>query len=1071
MKFLKFAFFSFALILLLTGLFASPGSNQTRPFTSLDNPTTEQELGNKVESISELSENFNHAVEQSVQEYQQRLKMQKEIEKHLTPANLVPKFFQQWERMSGQEKSRLLEKPNALRKTSAHTGSIRGKVTVAGEVPSFGIWIIAFDQHGYFAGADSVSDTTGEYEITSLRADSFYVVTRSSAYVDEIYDDVKAPLGIMNSWRMATKVGVSEGAVGNINFDLQEGAIISGNILKPDGTILDEEKVVQITITQAQSQRPLLTVSRRVTDGTYQISVPAIGHFKIAVKVEGYQKTWAYNKTSWHDASTFKIYTLDSVLSIDFTLVEKEAVPAGSIAGTVSPGIIAIAAAFNASDTTFAGFAFGFGFLQVSYEIENLPPGDYLVYGDDMFSTLIDADNHQGEFYDGNSGSYSVKGAKAVTVQDGHTTEDINFALDPGGAITGKITDANNSPLDSLLLIAVNKDVLHSGDEPLLSTLDIIPTHTKTDGTFKIPGLATGNYILRTVSDYKVQIDLTDLSNPLLPGKHKGKVVDEYYNDVPNVLRILDATPIPVTAPETVSNVNFQLGAAHFINGKVTDAQSGDPMNQVLIVAMEDTSAFPFIPVSIPDTTGVYKLGPLPEGQYKVLAVVDIRKNQTHLSEFYNGKRRFALADGVTLSTMFLNGIDFTLDRGAVVQGFIDLLPGESIFPAGTDTLSGFPVVLYDANTGEQASYNYVQFSGGFRVHGILPGDYKVMALPFQYGYAAAYAGGGSTFSQAGQTITVDYGDVQKINIELEKAGGTITGTVKDKDTNVPLAGVGVAAYDTSGHMTGVTLTGWNPMSGLISENVGEFTISGLHDGSYYVRTMAITSLLRRQDEWSSLLNQFNVSDPMELLTGSFGSIDLSLDLYTDYWYEDAPAPMNIDPEDLAWKASRFGLMHEEETSLLPVYLPIPFYDIVPDTAQLVTIENGKASTTLEFALPEGIAVEDTSSEEDSVISAIALENVLPREVALRQNYPNPFNPATTIDFALPQSAKVKLTVYDATGRQVAVLRNAKLPAGHHSVRWNGRSAAGQQVAAGIYFARLIVEDSTIRTIKMLMIK
>ncbi len=1066
---LKIIIFSVALILPLTSIFASSGPRQTAPFISLDNSTTDQELGDKVEAISEFSGDFNKAVRQSVQNYQQRLRMQKEIDKHLTPANLTPMFFQKWERMTVEQKNSLIKKSNALRKTKAGAGSIKGRVTVGGEVPNYGIWMIAFDQHGYFAGADSVSDT-GEYEIAPLKADSFYVVTRSSAYVDEIYDDIKAPLGMMDSWRRASKVAVSESPVENINFDLQEGAIISGNILKPDGTILDEEKVAKITITHALSQKPLLTVTRRITDGTYQIVVPGIGHFKIGIKVDGYRETWAYNKTSWHEASTFKIYTLDSVLSIDFTLVEAEAVPAGSISGNISPGIIAFAAAFNTSDTSFAGLGLGFGFLQVKYEIENLPPGDYLVYGDDMFSTLIGANNYQGEFYDGNSGSHSVKGAKPVTVHDGQTTGDINFTLDPGGVITGKITDANNSPLDSLLLIAVNKDVINSGDEPILSTLDIIPTHTKTDGTFELTGLATGNYILRTVSDFKVQIDLADLGNPLKPGKHKGKVVDEYYNNVPNLLRIMDATPVPVTAPETVSDMNIQLGAPHFINGTVTDAQSGDPINQVLIVAMEDTSAFPFIPVSIPDTSGTYQLGPLPEGQYKVLAIVDIRKNQTHLSEFYDGKRRFAQADIVTLSTMFLNGIDFTLDRGAVFQGFVDLLSGEGMFPAGADSLYGFPVVLFDAHTGEQQSYNYVQFSGGFRVHGVLPGDYKVMALPYQHGYAAAYAGGGSTFSQAGQTITVDYGDFQEINIELEKAAGTITGTVKNKDTDVPLAGVGVAAYDTSGHMTGVTLSGWDAVSGDISENVGEFTISGLHDGSYYVRTMAITSLLTRQDEFLSLLDQFNFSDPMRLLTGSFGSMDLSLNLYTDYWYEDVLAPWNIDLEDLAWKASRFGLMHDEETSLLPVYLPIPFYNKVPEGAQTITIENGEASTELEFALPEGIAVEDTSSD-DSVTTAVALGDALPREVSLKQNYPNPFNPATTIDFGLPQSAKVKLTVYDATGREVAVLRNASLPAGHHTVHWNGTSAAGQQVAAGIYFARLIVEDQAIRTIKMLMIK
>ena len=89
----------------------------------------------------------------------------------------------------------------------------------------------------------------------------------------------------------------------------------------------------------------------------------------------------------------------------------------------------------------------------------------------------------------------------------------------------------------------------------------------------------------------------------------------------------------------------------------------------------------------------------------------------------------------------------------------------------------------------------------------------------------------------------------------------------------------------------------------------------------------------------------------------------------------------------------------------------------------------------------------------------------LPTEIELGQNYPNPFNPATTITFALPNSAKVELTVFDMLGRKVADLANEVFAAGHHQVSFN---ALG--LPSGTYVYRLKAGDQVV-TKRMTLLK
>lgn len=92
-------------------------------------------------------------------------------------------------------------------------------------------------------------------------------------------------------------------------------------------------------------------------------------------------------------------------------------------------------------------------------------------------------------------------------------------------------------------------------------------------------------------------------------------------------------------------------------------------------------------------------------------------------------------------------------------------------------------------------------------------------------------------------------------------------------------------------------------------------------------------------------------------------------------------------------------------------------------------------------------------------------ETGMPMEYQLSQNYPNPFNPTTTIKFSIPEHGEVRLTVYDALGKEVETLINETMSAGTYSATWNAANSA-----SGIYFYK-IEANNFVSVKKMILVK
>ncbi len=95
------------------------------------------------------------------------------------------------------------------------------------------------------------------------------------------------------------------------------------------------------------------------------------------------------------------------------------------------------------------------------------------------------------------------------------------------------------------------------------------------------------------------------------------------------------------------------------------------------------------------------------------------------------------------------------------------------------------------------------------------------------------------------------------------------------------------------------------------------------------------------------------------------------------------------------------------------------------------------------------------------------ISSEVPDKYILHQNYPNPFNPTTKINFDLPKNnGFVSLKVYNVLGQLVSDLVNKQLQSGTYEYEFDAAS-----LNSGIYFYSLQVDDETVGTKKMVVVK
>ena len=160
--------------------------------------------------------------------------------------------------------------------------------------------------------------------------------------------------------------------------------------------------------------------------------------------------------------------------------------------------------------------------------------------------------------------------------------------------------------------------------------------------------------------------------------------------------------------------------------------------------------------------------------------------------------------------------------------------------------------------------------------------------------------------------------------------------------------------------------------------------------------------------------------------------------------------------------------------------------DLIAANSFVAKIAEDVNASSYQWTIPDSISTVDNyririlphypakfwQSELFSIISPQDAEEIIILRNELFQNIPNPFNSETTISFTLTTeiTENTEIVIYNVKGQKVKTLINEKLPAGEHSVVWDGRDDNNKFISSSIYFYQLKTGQQ-VATRKMLLLK
>ncbi|MCI5225101.1 MAG: carboxypeptidase regulatory-like domain-containing protein [Candidatus Electrothrix sp. AX2] len=397
-----------------------------------------------------------------------------------------------------------------------------------------------------------------------------------------------------------------------------------------------------------------------------------------------------------------------------------------------------------------------------NYTVIGLPAGEHKVKFSEYNSNYAD------EWYNDKGGLYD---ADPVSVTVNSTTPDIDAILEPGGSISGTVTDTSGAGIPGVIVYVFDNYPFWLGS-----------AGTDENGNYTVIGLPAGEH----------------------------NVEFSTYNS--NYIKELYPDQVSVTVNATTSNIDAVLELGGSISGTVTDS-SGAGIQNISIYIYNNYS-----PIGNPtetDENGKYTVTGLPVGEYKVL-FSDYDDN--YVDQWYNGHRDSFDANPISVTVDATTpNIDAVLELGnGSISGTVTDISGAGI----PDVL----ISVYDGNNyNSELGSASTDENGNYTVIGLPAGEHKVKFSKYNY-VEEWYDNKRKLFADL---VTVTNGaDTSDIDAVLV-IGGRISGTVKNKN------GEGIPDVDVHVHGGSFVRTDENGKYTVIELPAGEYAVQFSKYGSY----------------------------------------------------------------------------------------------------------------------------------------------------------------------------------------------------------------------------------------------
>ncbi|MGA1871638.1 MAG: carboxypeptidase regulatory-like domain-containing protein, partial [bacterium] len=572
-----------------------------------------------------------------------------------------------------------------------------------------------------------------------------------------------------------------------------------------------------------------------------------------------------------------------------------------------------------------------------SYTIPNVIAGCYKVQAVGMVYAY--------KWYDD---TYNIDDATPVCLENGEHITGIDFVLEPGGSISGTVTDQYTGlPIGGVEVFVreTNSWFWWGGIQ------------TNDEGSYTIANLPPGCHIVISGGN-----------------DYAWKHYDDTYS-------IDDATPVCLESGEHVGAINFALEEGGCISGIVTDEATGLPIEGAIVCANHET--LPYERCTETDSDGSYEICELAPGDYTVVACRNDYACKTYDDTYKWEDRTLVPVE----SGEHVTEIYFTLElKGCISGEVIDKATGLPI--GGVVVCADHETRDYDNRCAETDP------DGSYEICELIPGGYIVRTVG--NGYAEKYYNDTCIKDQA-TPVPINGGDITGIDFTLELAGA-ILGTVENEVTGIRIPGLTVQAIDiVTQSVAGEDVTGPE----------GEYHLNDLCPGYYIVKVVGGDDC---NTEFYNNKNNPDDADPVlvnpgeetpginfELICGPpcppapiiIDNGDLGTSFTGTWSISGAPDPYGVDSlfsKELgatytycasaagSWEISLWWTQHDTRCTAVPIEI----YDgeVLLDTIYADQTSNGgqwNVLGTFEFSGIARIVINSTSSVCNTCADAIRL--------------------------------------------------------------------------------------------------